>query len=106
MRKAGALTPQQYAGYILQHPPSNWRTAGPALGWPRAWAGEILTVAARAHANLGVGSRRSVPDRSGTHPQWTVTLPDGYENWAAATVQDEIGKAGYRLAKLLQEIWP
>lgn len=88
--------------------PSNWKLTGDAEGWAEKLADEILPLAREAHERLEFkeivikpGSR----DIISGHAEEKKT-PGGtfYAIWAAATVKDEIHKAGWRLAALLEEV--
>ena len=41
------------------------------------------------------------------HHDWPVTkTPSGYDNWVRDTVDDRVTVVGYRLAQILNTIWP
>jgi hypothetical protein len=106
MKKAGARTPQQYAAIIIASSPVVQQTPGPVQDWPKKWAEEILPIAAQAHRRLKAATPTQVHDFFGNHLQWPVTVPSSYDNAARDTVHERLTKAGFRLAQLLQAIWP
>jgi hypothetical protein len=90
--------------------PSNWRLPRNVVlkNYAEAWADEILPIAREAHERLrftnvyaqhqedrvvaaGVVREKSVPDHV------------AYADWAAKIVREELHKAGWRLADLLQQ---
>jgi hypothetical protein len=106
MHRAAAPTPQAFAVRILENSPVVLQTSGAVMDWPQHWADEMLPFAAHAHQGLKITKRRMVNDSNGTHPEWTVTAPSGYERWARDTVRERITTGGFRLAQLLEAIWP
>ncbi len=96
---------------MASHEPNNWRM--PANfninNYAEAWADEILPVAREAHARL---------EFTKVHPQThegsvvatgeAVEQPNAahglYRAWSTSVVRDELHKAGWRLADLLEKI--
>jgi hypothetical protein len=88
--------------------PANWRLTGGVETWAEQLANEIMPLAREAHERLVF---RNVRIKSGDKD-----IIDGraeerkksggsfYAVWAAATVKNEIHKAGWRLAALLEEV--
>ncbi|HXT40414.1 MAG TPA: S1/P1 nuclease [Candidatus Angelobacter sp.] len=106
MKKAGAKSTQDYADRILQNNPIVPQTPGSVETWPKQWADEILPIAVKAHKGFKIAKPATVTDLFGTHLQWKVTAPSGYTNFARDTVDERLTTAGFRLAQLLQTIWP
>jgi hypothetical protein len=106
MHRAAAPSPQAFAVRILQNSPIVPQTPGVPVDWPQHWADEMLPLAAHAHQGLKVGRRHIVNDAHGSHPEWTVTAPPGYEKWARDTARERLTAAGFRLAQTLEAIWP
>lgn len=69
----------------------------PAL-WPARWAGESLQPAGAAFEGLVFSPKQGT--------QWTVGLPDSYEARAEAIKRQQLARAGARLARLLQALFP
>ena len=91
--------------------PRNWRTSAniPITNYAEAWADEILPVAREAHERLqftdvhpGVYEGRAVA--AGEADEKTQPDQMSYRAWAATVVREELHKAGWRLADLLQKI--
>jgi hypothetical protein len=106
MSQAGASTPEKYATIILHNSPVVPLTTGAIEDWPRKWSEEMLLVAATAHRGVKASKPSTVTDHFGTHLQWPVSTPNGYDNWARDTVHERLTTAGHRLAQLLEMIWP
>jgi len=106
MTKAGATSSQDYANKILQNNPVVAQTSGNVETWPKQWADDMLPIAAKAHKGFKIEKPITVTDNFGTHLQWKVTPPTGYANFARDTVDERITTGGFRLAQLLQAIWP
>ena len=91
--------------------PRNWRVSAniPITNYAEAWADEILPVAREAHERLqftdvhpGVYEGRAVA--AGEADEKTQPDQMSYRAWAATVVREELHKAGWRLADLLQKI--
>ncbi len=66
-----------------------------------------MQLAKEAHHALVLGDREEAQDRSGApHFQWPVTLPPGYAVRSTGEAEQQLAKAGKRLANVLILIWP
>ena len=74
------------------------RTVGPIEEWPTLWASETLLVARSAFEGLTVGPREG--------GYWPVALQAGYLDRMEDIKQQQIARAGRRLAQLLEALWP
>ena len=90
--------------------PRNWRmpSSVPVESYAEAWADEILPIAREAHERLEF--RNVTPlvdgDRSiatGEAIEKPTADQTQYRTWAVNVVRDELHKAGWRLADLLQQ---
>ncbi len=89
-------------------------------GWPmsprldikayaESWADEILPIAREAHERLQFANVKPLREQGGrivaTGQAWENPSPDGvtYRDWAKNIVRDELHKAGWRLADLLEK---
>jgi hypothetical protein len=109
MDKAHVETPRQLADYLLSKPAPDWKTAGPLPDWDRAWANECLPLSARIHDVAVLDEDDSQTDfRTGQpRPEWHIKdLSPEYLDWARATAEDQMTKAGYRVAAMLEALWP
>lgn len=112
MRNARAVTPGQFADSLMASvvAPADRRDGNP-VNWPVQWADDGLRVAKLAHAGLQPGlqpgQRRTQLGRNGESIDvWALTLPPDYSSLAARLARQQLARAGYRLAALLQAIWP
>lgn len=90
--------------------PKSWRM--PANTDPKdyaeAWADEILPIAREAHERLNFSNVHATPEQEqmiATGEAAEKTAQDGklYRDWASNVVRDELHKAGWRLADLLEK---
>jgi hypothetical protein len=78
-------------------------TKGPVSDWARAWASETVGVSRTAFAGLSFGAE----ENAGTHRAgWSVLEPTNYAANRAAAQEQQLVRAGARLAQLLQTIFP
>lgn len=74
-------------------------TAGPVEQWAAAWATDTVLASRTAFSGLTFGPETP----QGT---WVVTEPDGYTAARESLQEDQLVKAGARLAQLLQALFP
>ena len=96
---------------MATHEPKNWRLPEnlDIRNYAEAWANEILPIAREAHERLKFTNihqeqeenRVVAAGEAGEKPE-----PDHivYRKWAANVVREELHKAGWRLADLLEKI--
>ena len=96
--------------YVSQEP-KNWRAipSADAASLPEAWANEILPLAREAHSRLRFQNVHPQQQEHGVFAvgdAFEVPTADhlAYRDWSAKVVNDELHKAGWRLADLLQQI--
>jgi hypothetical protein len=107
MRRVHATTAREFADSLVGGTPRPAATNGDMTTWPTQWANETLVVARRAHQGVVPGDREEGQDRFGqSHFQWPVEVPSAYAKTISGVASDQIRKAGYRLADVLQGIWP
>lgn len=115
MRRAHATTPAQFAdGVIVSLPalPEGYPGHRGAVGsdpanWPAQWADDSLRVAKLAYAGVRPGRHGAQVGRNGeVIDVWMLTLPLDYPLTSAMLARQQLARAGYRLAALLQAIWP
>jgi hypothetical protein len=106
------ITPlkKQLVRELATHEPTSWRMPAnmDATNYAEAWANEILPIAREAHERLqftnvhpqqendrvvaaGIANEKPKPDQI------------SYRAWAASVVREELHKAGWRLADLLEK---
>jgi hypothetical protein len=108
--QAHAETPLQFAAYLLSKKPvPKWKTPGPLLDWDRVWAKESLALSAKVHDVTVTDEDDSQADyRSGKpRPQWHIKdLSPEYIAWSEKIAEEQMIKAGCRLAATLETLWP
>ncbi len=107
MSAADVANPRDFARRLRQNPPAGWQTTGFLSGWSTRWATEMLPDARKAHTLLTFGRRRII-ETNPPHPEWPASAASdsAYDTWAKGVVKRNLGLGGYRLAAVLQRIWP
>lgn len=109
MTNAHVQTPEEYAKYLLGKPAPAWQDPGPLLAWDRDWAAESILLSAKVHDVVVTAEDDSHTDyRTGApRPEWRIKdLSPEYISWSCKTAEDQMIKAGYRVAAILEAIWP
>jgi hypothetical protein len=109
MAAAHVQTPKDYAAYLLTKPAPAWQDSGPLMNWDRDWAKESLALSAKVHDVTVLDEDDSRQDyRTGLpRPQWDIqNLSPDYVAWSCKTAEAQMTKAGYRIAAVLEAIWP
>jgi hypothetical protein len=79
------------------------------MNWDRDWANESVALSAKVHDVAVVDEDDSQLDYR-THlprPQWHIkNLTPEYIAWSCKTAEEQMTKAGYRVAATLEAIWP
>jgi len=101
-------TPQDYAVFLLQQSPEDAGGQGDVATWPAQWATEVLQLAKEAHRGMVVGEHEEVQDHQAgsLHLQWLVTFPSDYAKRSTNAAEQQLVKAGKRLATLFKTLWP
>jgi S1/P1 nuclease len=102
---------RQLAHEMAAHEPLNWRMPSNVSleSYAEAWADEILPIAREAHARLEFRNVKPFLDNDrivAAGQAIEKRTPDQtlYRAWASGIVRDELHKAGWRLADLLEKI--
>jgi hypothetical protein len=115
MRSSHSTTPEELAQGLLPKAKKVKADTGAVSGWPARWATETLRISSLELSPLTVvQKRKSGPGRSPCQASaadsvgsvWDVRLPDQYAAEGAVTASAQLVKAGARLARTLQAIWP
>lgn len=107
MRRAGAASPEDFAQKAIARGPTVANGSGDVAGWPLQWENESLALARQAFSTLTVGDPVQMTGKRGeAYFSWYVTPADGYFDNGAVVADAQLVKAGYRLAAVLQKIWP
>ena len=86
--------------------PPNWKLNGGAETWAEQLANEIMPIAREAHTRLSftrIKTRAGSKDIVSGRATEKNTSGLSYKNFAGVTVTNEIQKAGWRLAAMLEE---
>ena len=103
----GNTPDDQVAKKLANSQPPNWRLTGGVETWAEKLADDILPIARTAHTRLSFTlikiSAGSADIVSGRATEKKTSGGLSYKNFAGVTVTNEIHKAGWRLAALLEE---
>jgi hypothetical protein len=84
--------------------PKGWRTNGDIRTWAEQWANEILPIAREAHARVQfIHIHREEKEGKVFAKGEAHEIGSGYREWSTGIVRDELHKAGWRLADLLDK---
>jgi len=90
---------------FVANEPKNWRTPGDLKTWAEQWANEILPIAREAHTRMRFEHvHREEKDGRIFAKGEAHEIGTGYLDWSTAVVGEELHKAGWRLAELLQKV--
>src|SRR5213596_1669968 len=96
---------------MATHEPKKWRMPSNVAidNYAEMWADEILPIAREAHARLEFRNVKPLLDSdrivaAGEAIEKSVTDHSFYREWSTKIVRDELHKAGWRLADLLEKI--
>ena len=104
----GAAATSTIATKLAKNEPANWQLTGGVETWAEQLANDIMPLAREAHERLAfknITATAGAKDiTSGRAEEKKKSGGTFYAIWAGATVKDEIHKAGWRLAALLEEV--
>jgi len=91
--------------YFATTEPANWKLPATTQvkDWAKAWANEIMPFARQAHERVEFANIHGTTSAAGSAIE--KHMPDGisYRDWAGHVINEEIHKAGWRLAALLEQ---
>ena len=102
----GSTPDAQVAQKLANSQPPNWKLNGGAETWAEQLANEIMPIAREAHTRLSftqIKSKAGSKDIVSGRAAEKKTSGLSYKNFAGVTASNEIQKAGWRLAALLEE---
>lgn len=103
----GTTPDAQIAADMAKSEPTNWKLNSPLENWAEMMADEIMPLAREAHDRLDFQNIKTAAGSSdivsGDAAEKEKSSGLSYEKWASDTVKNEIHKAGWRLAALLEE---
>jgi hypothetical protein len=109
MSNANVQTPAQYAAYLLGKPAPSWQDGHPLVNWDRDWAAESIVLSAKVHnvTITNVDNSRTDYRTGNPYTMWQIKdLSPDYIAWSCKVAEDQMTKAGYRLAAMLESLWP
>lgn len=107
MRRTSTRTPEQFAQKVIDGKPLVSMNTGDPAGWPYQWADDTLKAAKEAYSDVTVGKRSSQPNKRGEmEHKFALEMGPNYPVPSSALARTQLIKGGYRLAALLQSIWP
>jgi hypothetical protein len=92
----------QFSNSLNIAAPPAWNATGNAFTWAAQWAGDTLSISRNAYRTIEIQTEVIVDDRT----KYTVTKGDQYTSQNVPVVRTQLAKGGYRLARLLQAIFP
>jgi len=102
---AGSKDPAVIASWIEKDAAAkgdSWKDSGDYHHWPEAWATESLAAARTAYSGLVVGA--ATLNEKGRIRRIAITLPPHYDEVCGPVAEEQLAKAGYHLAELLNAI--
>jgi hypothetical protein len=97
---AEELAPARFAGSGAAQARDVPTTAGPAALWPTIWASDTLQASRAVFQGVVFG------EENAERHTWGVSLPAGYTERREELQRRQLVKAGARLAKLMQTLFP
>jgi len=95
---------EDFARAIVSNPPNGWKMSGDPETWSTQWATEIMPLAKSALTRVHIGEGASANGAFG-RCAWPIALDRAYTQWANQQALSQVGKAGFRLAALLQAVF-
>lgn len=97
------ITKPMLAGSVLPQAKKVAKTPGAAAQWAATWAGESTQQAAAVYADLKIGKKTVTLGGN----EWPATAAEpAYRQAREAMQQEQLLKAGARLAQILKSVWP
>lgn len=108
-----AAKPLDIIHFLASREPANWKPTDDleTTAYAEVWANEMLPQAREAHARLdfvNITSKEEHGEMIASGSAVEARSPDGksYRDWAGLAVRNNLQKAGWRLADLLQKAVP
>ena len=101
----GKATDEEVIAWFANTEPTDWkpRAQSKPTDWAQAWANEILPMSTQAHERLEF-SNVTIKNESASGDATEKKMPDGisYADWAGQRTEEELHKAGWRLAAIIE----
>ena len=101
----GKATDEEVIAWFANTEPTDWkpRAQSKPTDWAQAWANDILPMSTQAHERLEF-SNVTIKNESASGDATEKKMPDGisYADWAGQRTEEELHKAGWRLAAIIE----
>ena len=101
----GKATDEEVIAWFANTEPTDWkpRAQSKPTDWAQAWANDILPMSTQAHERLEF-SNVTIKNESASGDATEKKMPDGisYLDWAGQRTEEELHKAGWRLAAIIE----
>ena len=101
----GKATDEEVIAWLANSEPVEWKAKAksPPTDWAQQWANEILPMSTQAHERLEF-SNVTIKNESASGDATEKKMPDGisYTEWSGQRTQEELHKAGWRLAEIIE----
>jgi hypothetical protein len=95
---------QDFARLLASKAPLSWLMVGDPETWAAQWVADIMPTARAAHDKIKIEFLKRDPAHHDACV-WQTQISPGYSKWASQQARNQIQKAGFRLAALLNEIF-
>jgi len=103
--RKGKATDEEVIAWFANTEPTDWkpRAQSKPTDWAQAWANDILPMSTQAHERLEF-SNVTIKNESASGDATEKKMPDGisYADWAGQRTEEELHKAGWRLAAIIE----
>ncbi len=101
----GKATDEEVIAWFANTEPTDWkpRAQSKPTDWAQAWANDILPMSTQAHERLEF-SNVTIKNENASGDATEKKMPDGisYMDWAGQRTEEELHKAGWRLAAIIE----
>ena len=103
--RKGKVTDEEVIAWFANTEPTDWKSSAQSkpTDWAQAWANDILPMSTQAHERLEF-SNVTIKNESAFGDATEKKMPDGisYADWAGQRTEQELHKAGWRLAAIIE----
>lgn len=101
----GKVTDEEVIAWFANSEPKVWKASAQSkpTEWAQTWANDILPMSTQAHERLEF-SNVTIKNESASGDATEKKMPDGisYMDWAGQRTEEELHKAGWRLAAIIE----
>ena len=103
--RKGKATDEEVIAWFANTEPTDWKPSAQSkpTDWAQAWANDILPMSTQAHERLEF-SNVTIKNESAYGDATEKKMPDGisYTQWSGQRTEEELHKAGWRLAAIIE----